>query len=147
MASPLFELVQKLILPRNCRSSGKFVLNSPFIYISKSYENHRLLPTYADIRLISHTIPRITPQNTPAMILPLSGNLAATSGNIAARAAIWRQLLTPRIAHPHITLNTDALQGLELRNPHRVEVLPVPYSSPTRPVWRCHFAIPRALAD
>ncbi len=57
----LFELVQKLILPEFCRSSGKFVLNSASNQIPKSYENHH--PSNPKHRHPPH-LPHGTPNNT-----------------------------------------------------------------------------------
>ena len=90
----LFELVQKTILPPNCRSSGNFVLKCPSIQNSKSHENHHLTP---HTRRYAPYPPHRTPSNTTNHPQREIAADAATSGNFAARAAISRQLLTPRI--------------------------------------------------
>ena len=58
----LFELVQKINMPRNCRSSGKFVLNSTSKHKPISYEIRLSHPTRADTR----SIPYIHPTNDTA---------------------------------------------------------------------------------
>ena len=89
-----FELVQKTILPPNCRSSGNFVLKCPSVQNSKSHENHHLTP---HTRRYPPYPPHHIPNNTTNHPRREIAAAAATSGNFAARAATQRQLLIPRI--------------------------------------------------
>ena len=87
----LFELVQKVILPPNCRSSGKFVLNSPSTHTPESYENRRPTIRKRRYQFLSPTsLPNNTtnyPRRDIAAGAAISGNFrqfGGKSGNLAA---------------------------------------------------------------
>ena len=79
-----FELVQKVILPLNCRSSGKFVLKISSIKTPISYENHHLAAITR--RYPSHASHHSLNNTTKHSYSDLAAG-AAICGNLAARAA------------------------------------------------------------
>ena len=82
-------------LPSNCRFNGKFVLNSPSIQNSKSYENHH--PTTPKRRYPPHT-PRHSPNNTKNH--PHSETAALETGQRQKRQLPAKKRQKQQLPHP-----------------------------------------------